>query len=306
MQNNISKKLREIIKISKLTQEKLAQKLGVSFPSLNAWINNKARPRKNHRAKIEILYKRYTGQYTISEKYLLAKQIPILSFCKNKNLFELINQRNDLLKDFTLKLTYNSNRIEGSTLTEAETSQVIFADTALSNKPLREQIEAKNHQSAFLHILDAIKKNQALNENFILHAHQILMNGILPEAGFYRNHSVRIVGTQVITANHLKITTLMQELEKSLLSPSQNIIRHITKIHADFEKIHPFPDGNGRCGRLIMQMMALKNNLPPVLVLNEKKQFYYTCLTKAQNEQDYSLLENFIINAMQESIEIMK
>jgi len=306
MENEVVEKLTEILRLANFSQEKLAQTIGVSFATLNSWINARSIPHPKHKTLIEDLYKKYTGQFTISSEELLIKQQKILDFCKNENIFEKIVNRKDLLDEFILKLTYNSNRIEGSTLTEAETAKVIFTDIALTNKSLREQIEAKNHQAAFMFILKLIKEKQVLNEKIILRIHEILMNGILPEAGFYRNHPVRIVGTRVLTANFIKVPFLMENLDKELLSMPQNIIRQITKIHADFEKIHPFADGNGRTGRLVMQMMALINNLPPILILDKNKHFYYTALSKAQIDSDYSLLEDFIMDTMLETIKIIQ
>ncbi len=306
MEKTVSQKLKLILQFGMFTQEKAAQHMGVSFATFNSWIHEKSTPRQKHQLVIDNLYKKYTGQFTIEKQVLKKKQEPIWKFSKKQNIFQMLQQRKDLLDEFMLKLTYNSNRIEGSTLTEAETAQVIFTETALSNKPLREQIEAKNHQTAFLKILDAVGQKALITEEFILNIHQILMNGILPNAGSYRYHPVRIVGTQVVTANYLKIPQLMDKLVEDVQQSSVDIIYEITKFHADFEKIHPFSDGNGRLGRLIMQMMALGNGLSPILVLDQKKQLYYTYLEKAQNENDYSLLEDFFIDSILETIDLFE
>ena len=123
------------------------------------------------------------------------------------------------------------------------------------------------------------------------------MNGIRDDAGFYRRHSVRIVGSNVATANYIKVPDLMSEIESLILSKKKDIISHVTEVHARFEKIHPFSDGNGRVGRLLMAAMLIKANLPPAIIKQETKQLYYTYLKKTQLEEDVTQLEDFICDA---------
>ena len=203
---NISEKLRLIQKISGLSQEKLARKLEVSFNTLNSWINEKSIPRKNKNEKIDQLYKEHTGLKIISKDKLEAKKEIIKNKQKKyKNVLKKILSNPDIYDQFSLSLTYNSNSIEGSTLTKNETAAVLFQDTSLPNKSLIEHLETKNHQTALEYLFQHLADKKKINEDLILKLHGILMNSIRSDAGGYRSHAVRIVGANIATANFLKV-----------------------------------------------------------------------------------------------------
>jgi Fic family protein len=150
--------------------------------------------------------------------------------------------------------------------------------------------------------------NSQIDETLILDLHRMLMNSIRPDAGTYRQHSVRIVGADVPTANYVKIPFLMAELIEIINAAVQDTISHLAEVHSRFEQIHPFSDGNGRIGRLLIHTMALRNKLPPAVIRQEKKRFYYSYLNKAQQTQnkDLSLLEDFICDALLEGFQILE
>lgn len=303
----ISEKLQIIKRLSGRTQEQLAKKLEISFVTLNSWINGRSQPHKKAEQRIDELYKEYTGQKIIPADVLSAKKELILSKSRQAgNILRLILEHQDVYDEFMLSLTYNSNSIEGSTLSENETAQILFQNRSIPNKSLVEQMEAKNHQAAFHYLLNHLQKSNDLDEALILKLHSILMNGIRDDAGFYRTHGVRIVGANLPTANYLKVPNLMKKLVLVINSERKDVILHNAEIHSHFEQIHPFPDGNGRVGRLLMIAMLLKNNFPPAIIRQEKKQLYYTFLNKAQLQGDTSLLEDFICDAVLEGFEILE
>ncbi len=301
-------KLQLVQKLSGLTQEKLAKKLGVSFATFNSWINNKSTPRKKAQERIDELYRSYTGQKVIPPDVLQAKKEIIGRKSKqHKNILREILTNPDIHDQFILSLTYHSNSIEGSTLTEPETAAILFQNAALPNKDLIEQLEAKNHQTALQYLLKYLSARlPKINEELILKLHSILMNGIREDAGIYRQHSVRIVGTNVPTANYLKIPILMKQLFQDISRSNKEVISRVADIHSRFEQIHPFSDGNGRIGRLLIYAMVIRKNLPPAVIRQEKKRFYYAYLNKAQREGDLSLLEDFICDAILEGFEMIK
>lgn len=305
---NTVQKLKLILKMSGLTQDRLAQRLDVTFAALNRWLNGKAVPRKNSLAKIDDLYREYTGQKEIPQGQLEAKiELILAKKSKYKNVVKEIVGRPDLYEQFQLLLTYNSNSIEGSTLTEQETAAVIFHNSALPDKSFVEQLEAKNHQTALQYIFKQFdKKSVSISEDLILKLHSILMNGIHDDAGFYRRHGVRIVGANVPTANYLKLTELMADLVKQINKKTGNIIGQVSRTHSDFEKIHPFSDGNGRVGRLIMTYMLLRANIPPAIISQKKKRFYYLYLNKAQTDNRLDLLTDYICDAILDSYQIIE
>ena len=140
-----AEKLKIIIQASGLTQEKLAHKLGISFPTLNSWINNKSHPRKKAEIKIDELYKKITGQNIIPPDILQAKKQLINSDKKQySDPLKIILSRPDIYDEMVLMFTYNSNSIEGNRLSENEPEQVLFGNRTLPNKSLTEQMEHKN------------------------------------------------------------------------------------------------------------------------------------------------------------------
>ena len=298
-------KLHIILRLSHMTQTKLAWKIGVSFVAFNRWLSGKATPHRKTQLIIDALYLAYTGQAVIPKTQLEAKKKLILSRSqKAPNILKLLLERPDLRDEFALKLTYNSNSIEGSTLSEHDTAAILFDNRVLPRKSLREVMEAKNHQAAWGFLLNHLESGGKLDEDLILRLHTIVMNGIFSEAGFYRRHAVRIVGSYVPTANYLKIPTLMKALASDIRKPHKDIIAHVSAIHSRLEQIHPFADGNGRAGRLLMQAMLLKRDLAPANIRQELKAFYYIALKKAQTENDPSQLEDFVCDAILEGFEI--
>ena len=304
----IADKLKIIQNISGLTQEILAKELVVSFVTFNSWINKKSKPRRSAQKRINDLYYKFTNQRIIPDDVLKAKKDIIISKSNGyKNILKKILKNPDIYDQFVLSLTYHTNRLEGSTLTQNETKAILFDNIALANRSMVEQLEAKNHQAALQYLFSYFNKPSIkISEELILKLHSILMNSIKNDAGFYRKHGVRILGTNIPTANYLKVPVLMRTLIKDINSRQKDIITQITKIHSDFEQIHPFSDGNGRIGRLIMQAMLLINNLPPAIIKQEKKRFYNNSLRKSQLSKDFLPLEDFICNAILKGFNILE
>ena len=292
--------LHSILESTNWSQEQLAHELGVSFPALNAWLNRRAIPRIRAQERIGVLYVSIVGVETVKADELVAAKAAAnkLSFSAK----ELLGNKK-ALDTLTLYLTYHTNTIEGSTMTLADVEDVIFDNKVLSNRTLIEQAEARNHQAALYWLLDKILadgKDFVLDEQLILDLHVRLMNGIISNAGQYRNHSVRIMGTRVPLANWQRIPELVQQLVADTWTGSnENIVTQLAYFHATFEKIHPFSDGNGRTGRLLLLAQAFAFHHIPPLVLRERKQAYYKYLEVAQTKEEYAPLELFLAQAMQ-------
>lgn len=304
---NTKQKLEVIQKMLGLTQTKLAEKLGVSFPTLNSWKSGKSTPRPKLQALIDELFLEVTGQKVIPQDTLTAKKQAILQKSKaHKNIITEILANPDIRDQFILKLTYHSNSIEGSTLTEPDTAAILFDNAALPNKSLTEQLEAKNHQTALNYLFDYIAKKEKIDETIVLKLHSILMNGVRPDAGLYRDHAVRITGVNLSVANYMSIPKLMPEVMSQIENKKKDILDLSASIHSKFEQIHPFGDGNGRVGRLLMNAILLKANFAPAVILQQQKQLYYTYLYKAQTTEDQSQLENFLCDAVVYGFEILE
>lgn len=303
----VSQKLEIIQKRLGLTQTKLAERFGVSFVAFNNWRTGKAAPRPKMLVKIEALFLEVTGQKLIPiEQLANKKKILRNKSSAHKNVIKEILANSDICDRFILKLTFHSNSIEGSTLTEPDTAAIIFDDAVLPNRTLVEQMEAKNHQTALNYLFDYIAEKGDINESLILKLHGILMNGIQPDAGSYRRHGVRITGVNLPTANYLSVPKLAAEIMKKIKNNAKDAISLSAIVHTKFEQIHPFSDGNGRVGRLLMNAILLKNNLAPAIIRQEQKQLYYTYLYKAQSKGDHSQLEDFLCDAVADGFKILE
>jgi Fic family protein/DNA-binding XRE family transcriptional regulator len=305
---DFQQKLKLIQKYSHKTQTEIATALGVSFSTINSWINKKSQPRQGALLKIDALYIEYVGDLDIDNSVLVEKQKRLNVLKKHhKNPLTLILSRSDIYDSFLLEMTHHTNGIEGSTFNEPEVKAVLFDDVTVPNKTVLEHQEAKNHQAAFGFVMRWMRdKNGKITESLIKRVHEILMNGIMHNAGQYRTHKVRITGSLVVTSNPLSIEKNMRSLIKELNTPAKDIVMHIAKTHALFELIHPFSDGNGRIGRLLMLILAFRNNLAPVLVEKEKKLAYYNCLQESQTKSNHLPLTSFIYDATLKGYELLE
>jgi Fic family protein/DNA-binding XRE family transcriptional regulator len=303
---NIKDKLKLIQRVSGKTQAMLAAELGVSFPTFNSWINGKSIPRAQAAKRIDELYLQLTGQNIIPANLLEAKKQVLINKRKQyPDILRLLEARKDLYDQFLLALTYNTNRIEGSTLTEPETAAILFQNAALPDKSIIEQMEVKNHQAAFRYLIRHLTNGGAITEVMILKLHGILMNGIREDAGNYRRHAVRIAGSNVVMANYLKVPVLMADLMKDVHRGEKDLIGFSARIHSRFEQIHPFSDGNGRIGRLILVAMLLQEDFAPAIISQEKRRFYILYLNQSQLKGDYSRLEDFICDGMMAGYDLL-
>jgi Fic family protein len=300
-------KLEIIQKMLGLTQTKLAERFDVSFAAFNSWWTGKSEPRAKALAAIDELFLEVTGQKVIPADQLTAKKKIIEQKSgEHKNVVQEILNNPDIRDQFILKLTYHSNSIEGSTLTEPDTAAILFDNAALPDKSLTEQLEAKNHQTALNYLFDHILKGGKIDENLILKLHSILMNGIRPDAGAYRNHGVRITGVNLPTANHMRVRKLTGEALALAAEKTKDTIGLSALVHAKFEQVHPFSDGNGRIGRLLMNAMLLEANIAPAIIHQEQKRLYYAYLYKAQTKDDSSQFEDFLCEAVMTGFEILE
>ncbi|MEK7632035.1 MAG: Fic family protein [Patescibacteria group bacterium] len=295
----IQQKLQTIQALTGKTQEVLARELGVSFVAFNAWFNGKAQPRPGASARINALYAKVGGESMPAGSFLDAKKQIIKKLNhKHPNVLKKILTRTDLHDEFMLALTFHTNRIEGSTVTKGESAAIMFDHVVLSNRSLVEQQEVKNHQAALDYLLHHLHSGLRIDEVLILRLHSILLNAIQADAGSYRQHAVRIVGANIPTANYLKVPVLMKSLSSGLEKKAPDSIAAIADVHARFEQIHPFADGNGRIGRLLITAMLLRANIAPAIIEARQRQAYMRSLNVAQMTSDSMQLQEFLCDAV--------
>ena len=194
-----------------------------------------------------------------------------------------------LKESINLEWTYNSNGIEGNTLTLRET-QVVLEGITVGGKSIKEHLEAINHEKAILFLDDLVKDNEPISEWNIKNIHQLILKDIDNEnAGRYRKENVTIKGAAHIPPDYLKVPELMEKLILTYNTWSEyHPIIQATLLHGELVKIHPFVDGNGRTSRLVMNLSLMNSGYLPVIVKKEKKLEYYNTLDKAHTTGDYT------------------
>jgi Fic family protein len=210
----------------------------------------------------------------------------------------------NIKENLTLEWTYNSNAIEGNTLSLQETKMIIEEGFTVKGKSLREHFEAVNHQEAVEYIETLI--SYILKANDILETHGLVLQKIEKEfAGRYRNAGVRIAGANFVPPNALKVDTLMEELLHWVNHENQELhwVVKATIFHHRFVWIHPFFDGNGRTIRLVFNLLLMKQGFPPAIILKNDRKKYYDALNKA-NQGDYSKLLLLVLQALERSLDL--
>lgn len=181
-----------------------------------------------------------------------------------------------LQEEFMVDFTYNSNAIEGNTLTLKETAMVLEGMT-IDQKPLKDHLEAVGHRDAFLYVQDIAKQGIPLSEFVIKNIHSLVLMNQPEDKGIYRKIPVRIMGAYTEPVQPYLIEPKMTELltvneERKI---TMGVIERIARFHLEFEGIHPFIDGNGRTGRLIMNLDLIRNGYPAINVKFTDRRKYY-------------------------------
>ena len=208
---------------------------------------------------------------------------------------------------FRVELTYTSNAIEGNTLSRRETALVVEKGLTVGGKSLIEHLEATNHAHALDWVREQVKRQpDSLKERDILHIHNVILKGIDDgNAGHYRSVPVRISGSAVVLPNPLKVPDLMQAFAKWLASEHElHPVKLAAEAHYRLVTIHPFVDGNGRCARLLMNMLLLMSGYPAAIIRKRDRLAYIESLEKAQlggSKEDYF---NIIAKAVDRSLDI--
>ncbi len=198
---------------------------------------------------------------------------------------------------FDIEYTYESNRIEGNTLTLQETALVVNEGVTISGKSMREHLEAINHAEAVDYIKEIARQEIAIGERTIKEIHALILHGINREnAGVYRNVPVMISGSMHIPPQPYLIDKLMEDFMLTYQKMETDKVHPIliaAYLHDELVRIHPFIDGNGRTSRLLMNLYLLRNGYTLVTLKgsNDEKIGYYTALEKSHTEH---LPEDFL------------
>ena len=190
-----------------------------------------------------------------------------------------------------VNFSYNTNKIEGSTLSEDDTRNIFHNNTLLASGQMNidDIIEMKNQLSMFDYMLDIAK--EPLTAEIIKEFHRILKTNTSDEkkdwfnVGEYKKLANTVGGKD--TTNPEDVAEEMKKLLQKYNEKKDVKIEDIIQFHFEFERIHPFQDGNGRVGRMIMFKECLKHSIIPFIIQNDIKQYYYRGLSEFENEKGY-------------------
>jgi Fic family protein len=213
-----------------------------------------------------------------------------------------------LREKFQIEMTYNSNAIEGNSLTLKETFLVINEGITVKGKPLKDHLEAKDHHAALEYLYDLIDndKKHTVSEMLIKNLHQIILQETDKEwAGRYRNANVIIGGADHTPPDALQVPNKMRDLVAWLNSQKSklNIVELSALLHHKLVHIHPFFDGNGRTARLTMNLFLMQAGYPLVVIMKTDRKKYYDVLDKADKGK-YEPLIKFIAQSVERSLDI--
>lgn len=213
-----------------------------------------------------------------------------------------------LKENFEVEMTYNSNAIEGNSLTLRETFLVLNEGITIKGKPLKDHLETTNHKEAldFLYDLVGHRKKITISEHLIKNLHQLVTQNIEKEwAGRYRNGPVRITGALHQPPSALNIPILMNDLVRWIGDEygKMPVVELAAMLHHKFIHIHPFFDGNGRTARLLMNVVLLQKGYPLTIILKNDRKRYYRVLQEA-DKNNYKPLMEFAAKAVERSLDI--
>ena len=196
-----------------------------------------------------------------------------------------------LNEEFIVEYTYNSNAIEGNTLTLRETDLVLRGLT-IAQKPLKDHLEAVGHKEAFDFVSELVKDNVPISESIIKQIHYLVLADKKEDRGVYRRIPVRIMGAQHEPVQPYLIEPKMEQLLRDFAESTEHIVTKLARFHIEFEGIHPFIDGNGRTGRLLVNLELMKAGFPPIDIKFTDRIAYYNAFDEYHVKHNLSAMEN--------------
>ena len=268
-----NEKLQMIIKETGISRAKLTRRLEVDYKTLWRWLDRGVRPQARQSRDIDQLFKEYIDLREVVAGFKKKIKDPI----------KLLRSNTKIRNNFILQMTYNSNAIEGSRMTVRDTENAIAGRRVLG-KEMFEVLEAVNHKNAMNYMIKTVYPGFKINEKYILKLHEIVMynfNDKLP--GEYRTGYVNLTNADVVLPSAQDVPLKMSKLIKNINRKTDDPIGKIAGEHYNFEIIHPFFDGNGRVGRLIMATQLLSWGFAPAVIRLEDRYQYYMALEKSSH-----------------------
>ncbi|MBC6679278.1 Fic family protein [Zhenpiania hominis] len=207
-----------------------------------------------------------------------------------------------LTEEFVVEFTYNSNAIEGNTLTLRETDMVLRGLT-IDQKPLKDHMEAVGHKDAFYFVRDQVKEQAPLSERVIKQIHYLVLADKEEDRGVYRRVPVRIMGAKHEPVQPYLIQPKMEQLLEAYKNSTEHIIPRLAQFHIEFEGIHPFIDGNGRTGRLLVNLELMKAGYPPIDIKFTDRIAYYNAFDEYYGKHNLGVMEKLFAGYVSEKLD---
>ena len=241
------------------------------------------------------------GRYKTKESLIPIIEEKLEELNKRRPLTEGELER--LNEEFLTEYTYNSNAIEGNTLTLRETDMVLRGLT-IDQKSLKEHLEVIGHKEAFDFVTELVKEKCEINERVIKQIHYLVLADKKDDRGVYRRVPVRIMGAAHETAQPYLIVTKMEELLRNYLASEEHIVTKLARFHIEFEGIHPFIDGNGRTGRLLVNLELMKAGYPPIDIKFTDRIAYYNAFDEYHVKHNLKAMESLFAKYINERLDI--
>lgn len=250
---------------------------------------------------IKPLDRRHLRGKDISEQYIgVFSEIDALRAELNRRRPLTQGELQRLQEEFLVEFTYNSNAIEGSTLTLQETALVLEGVT-IDQKPLKEHLEAVGHRDAFLFVQGLVADKKKISERVIKQIHSLVLVDRPDDKGVYRTIPVRIMGASHEPPQPYLVPVQMEQLVAEAKS-NKHPIEEAALFHLNFEGVHPFVDGNGRTGRLLINLMLMQHGYPPIDVKFSDRRRYYGCFDSYYKNNDASAMIMMIAEYIKERL----
>ena len=208
-----------------------------------------------------------------------------------------------LTEEFAVEYTYNSNAIEGNTLTLRETDMVLRGLT-IDKKPLKDHMEAVGHKEAFDYVCELVKDSVPISESIIEQIHYLVLADKRDDRGVYRRVPVRIMGAKHEPVQPYLIQPEMEKLLDDYRNSTEHIITRLARFHIEFEAIHPFIDGNGRTGRLLVNLELMKSGYPPIDIKFADRIAYYNAFDKYHVGHNPDAMEKLFARYVNERLDM--
>ena len=305
---NIGNKIKQYRELNKMTQKDIAEVLGVEPGTISKYESGMIEPNIESIKKLAETFKITIDELLKDEEKFDVSKVDVLKALREQKEMKL---KGNLYHQTQVSFAYNTNHIECSTLTEDQTRYIFETNTILFEgdtvAKVDDILETANHFKLVDYMLDVADKK--LTEKMIKEFHKILKDGTSDSrvewfnVGDYKQ-KVNTIGSGIKTTSTENVERDMEKLMVGYNSLKQITIKEIIEFHYRFESIHPFQDGNGRIGRLIMFKECLKNNIIPFIILDSDKLYYYRGLKEYKNEKGY--LTDTCLNAQDQYIKMIE